>query len=152
MTDVTLRPATPADGGFAFHVWKAAMQPYIENTWGWDDDWQRQRQQEEFSSSPYQVIEAGGQPLGTLIVRHSPDHIYLSGLYLLPEHQRLGHGSYILAGLLAEGQAHHLPVRLRVLKVNPQARRLYERLGFVAVSEEDNFAVMEKAPNLKDSP
>ncbi len=145
-TAVTLRPATTADGEFAFRVWKAAMQPYIEATWGWDDDWQRQHQQEEFGALPYQIIEVSGQPIGTLIVKRTPDHVYLSGLYLLPEHQRQGFGSRILEDLLAEGQAHHLPVRLRVLKVNPQARHLYERLGFVAIDEEEHFIVMEKLP------
>ena len=141
---VTLRPAVTADSAFAFQVWKAAMQSYIEATWGWDEDAQRRRQQEEFDPLSYQIIEAGGKPIGTLIVKHAPEHIYLSGLYLLPEHQRQGFGSRILKGLLAEGQAQGLPVRLRVLRVNPQARRLYERLGFVVTEEEQHFAVMEK--------
>ncbi len=122
------------------------MQPYIEATWGWDENDQRRRQQKEFAALPYQIIEADGQPIGTLIVKRLPDHIYLSGLYLLPEHQRCGHGSRILNGLLAEGQAQGFPVRLRVLRVNPQARRLYERMGFVAADEEDHLVVMEKVP------
>ena len=146
MLTVTLRPAAIADSAFAFQVWKAAMQPYIEATWGWDENWQRQRQQEEFAAMPYQVIEAAGQPIGTLIVKHAPGHIYLSGLYLLPEHQRQGFGSYILRKLFAEGQAQGLPVRLRVLRVNPQARRLYERMGFAAIEEEECFVMMEKLP------
>ena len=65
---VTLRPAADADGAFAFQVWKAAMQPYIQATWGWDENGQRRRQQEEFDALSYQIIEAGGQPVGTLFV------------------------------------------------------------------------------------
>jgi len=145
-TAVTLRPATTADGEFAFRVWKAAMEAYIEATWGWDENSQQQRQQEEFTALPYQIIQADSQPIGTLIVKHTPDHVYLSGLYLLPKHQRQGFGSRILEDLLAEGQAHHLPIRLRVLKVNPQARRLYERMGFAVIDEEEHFVVMEKQP------
>lgn len=144
--DVTLRTATTAEGEFAFQVWKAAMEPYIAATWGWDENAQRQRQHEEFSHRPYRIVEVGGHPIGTLIVNHAPDHLYLSGLYLLPEHQRQGYGSRVLEGLLAEGQAHNLPIRLRVLKVNPQARHLYERAGFIALSEEEVCTVMEKAP------
>ena len=122
------------------------MRPYIEATWGWDENDQRRRQQEEFVALPYEIVEANGQPIGTLIVKRTLSHFYLSGLYLLPEHQRQGYGSRLLEGLLAEGQAHHLPVRLRVLRVNPQARRLYERMGFAAVDEEECFMVMEKLP------
>ena len=124
------------------------MQPYIQAAWGWDEDNQRRRQQEKFAVRPYQIIEADGKPIGTLIVQYTSDHIYLSGLYLLPEHQRCGYGSRVLEGLLAEGQAHHLPVRLRVLRVNPQAKRLYERMGFVTAGKEDKLAVMEKSPVL----
>ena len=123
------------------------MQPYVQAAWGWDESDQRRRQQEEFAARRYQIIECDSKPVGTLIVQRTPDHIYLSGLYLLPEHQRCGYGSRILEGLLAEGQAHHLPVRLRVLRVNSQARRLYERLGFAAIEEEECFTVMEKTPN-----
>ena len=122
------------------------MEPYIEATWGWNENSQRQRQQEEFAASPHQIIEVLGQPIGTLIVKQTPDHIYLSGLYLLPDHQHQGFGSRILEGLLAQGQTHNLPIRLRVLKVNPQARHLYERMGFVAIDNEECFVGMEKIP------
>jgi len=122
------------------------MEPYIEATWGWNENSQRQRQQQEFAASPHQIIEVLGQPIGTLIVKHHPDYIYLSGLYFLPEHQRQGFGSRILEGMLAQGQTHNLPIRLRVLKVNPQARHLYERMDFAAIGEEEHFIVMEKLP------
>ena len=144
---VTLRPATPADAEFAFQVWKAAMKAYVDAAWGWDENDQRRRQQEEFTANPPQIVEADGQAVGTLIVKHDPGHIYLSGLYLLPEYQRQGCGSRILEGLLAEAQEHHLPVRLRVLKANPQARSLYERMGFAVTDEEEHSIVMEKVGN-----
>lgn len=44
--------------------------------------------------------------------------------------------------LLQEAFDQYLPVRLRVLKVNP-ARRLYERLGFKVVEEADTHYLME---------
>lgn len=143
---LTLRPATTADGAFAFHVWKAAMEAYVDMAWGWDETWQRQNQQKEFVSRLHKIIEARGQPIGTLITEYASDHLYLAGLYLLPEYQRQGYGSCVLERLLAEAQAQYLPVRLRVLKVNPLARRLYERAGFIPVGEEEVFTIMEVSP------
>lgn len=123
------------------------MQQYIEMTWGWDEDSQIQRQQAEFAKffdPHYQIIEATGQPIGTFIVNRHFDHIYLVGLYLLPEYQRQGIGSTILRELISEAQLHNVPIKLRVLKVNSQARRLYERLGFIAIDENElPFTVME---------
>ena len=125
------------------------MELYIDATWGWDGSAQRQRQQEEFAASTYQVIEVAGHSVGTCIIRRQPDCFYLSGLYLLPEYQGQGIGSLVLESLLSEGQAHGLPIRLRVLKVNPKAQRLYERHGFTVTDETDiDFVVMEKAPKL----
>lgn len=145
--DVSLRPATASDCEFAFRVWKAAMERYVEATWGWDESSQRQRQQEEFTAAAYQVIEVAGQPVGTLIAERRPDAIYLSGLYILPEHQGQGYGSQIIASLLSEARRDGLPIRLRVLWVNPGAQRLYERTGFVVTDEcEACFLVMERAP------
>jgi ribosomal protein S18 acetylase RimI-like enzyme len=146
IAELILRPATTADCEFAFQVWKAAMEPYIEATWGWNENSQRQRQQQEFAVSPHQIIEFADRPIGTLIVKYPSDYIYLSGLYFLPAYQRQGFGSRILEGLLAQGQAHHLPVCLRVLKVNPQAQHLYQRMGFAVTDEEEKFVVMEKLP------
>ncbi len=140
---VDLRPATAADRDFAFQAWKAAMQQYVEATWGWDEASQLQRQQEEFDVATYQIMEIAGQSAGTLIIKRFPDYLYLSGLYLLPEHQRQSVGSQVLANLLAESGAQGKAVRLRVLKVNPQAQRLYERMGFVAtdITEKDSICM-----------
>ena len=146
-SEVTLRPATIFDREFAFHAWKTSIKQHVEMTWGWDEASQVQRQHEEFAGSYYQIIEVGGQPAGTLIVNRHPDHMYLSGLYLLPQYQGQGIGSTIMRELLSEAQSHKVPVRLRVLNVNSQARRLYERLGFVATDEDEPaFTVMEATP------
>lgn len=145
--DVQLRPAAISDRGFAFHAWKTAMKEYVEATWGWDEAAQVERQRAEFDElfdPHYQIIEVTGHPAGTLIVNRHPDHLYLSGLYLLPHYQRQGYGSQILRGLLSEAQSQNIPIRLRVLRVNQQAHYLYERLGFSAIDESElPFTVME---------
>ena len=120
------------------------MQEYVEATWGWNEDSQFRCQQEEFDLATYQIIMIAGQSAGTLIIKRHPDYLYLSGLYLLPEHQRQGIGSQVLARLLAEARVQSKIIRLRVLKVNPQAQRLYERMGFIATDEaEEDFICME---------
>jgi ribosomal protein S18 acetylase RimI-like enzyme len=143
----TLRPALPSDIEFAYHVWKAAMKGYVEATWGWDEAWQQQRQKQEFAEKAYRIIESEGVPVGTLIVESHPDHLYLSGLYLLPEHQGKGIGSWVLDKVIADAVRQELPLRLRVLQVNTRARRLYERKGFLVLDEtEPGFLVMTTPP------
>ena len=50
----------------------------------------------------------------------------------MPEHQKKGIGSTVIQLLLREGRARHLPVTLEVEKDNPQAKRLYLRLGLAS--------------------
>ena len=77
-------------------------------------------------------------------MRRLPDEVRLDRVFLLPECQNRGIGTRLVRDVLAEARAAGLPVRLRVFRVNP-ARRLYERLGFVATGETDTHALMERA-------
>jgi GNAT superfamily N-acetyltransferase len=51
-------------------------------------------------------------------------------LFILPAHQGQGVGRHLVENLIAEAAHAGLPIRLRVLRVNP-ARLFYEKLGFV---------------------
>ncbi len=69
-----------------------------------------------------------------IAVEWSTVDAFLANIEILPDYQGRGLGAAIIHGIIAEADAHHLPVRLQVLKINP-ARRLYERLGFVITGE-----------------
>jgi GNAT superfamily N-acetyltransferase len=64
----------------------------------------------------------------------SPTHIHLDQLFLLPQYQSLGIGTYLLRALQQEARSKSLQLTLWVLRVNP-ALRFYERLGFQVIQE-----------------
>jgi ribosomal protein S18 acetylase RimI-like enzyme len=66
-------------------------------------------------------------------------------LQIAPEHQGRGIGECALQTVLLAAQADALPVMLKVLKGNP-AKRLYERLGFETVDEDERQFHMRRAP------
>ena len=66
-------------------------------------------------------------------------------LYIEKEFQRRGLGTQLLKRLFVEGRESSLPIRLRVLAVNP-AKRLYERLGFVVIETTAERLFMEWRP------
>lgn len=41
MHPLSLRPATPEDAEFLFQILKATVWEYVDQTWGWDEEWQR---------------------------------------------------------------------------------------------------------------
>ena len=78
-------------------------------------------------------------------MRRQSDEIRLFRVFLLPSVQNRGIGTRLVRDLLDEAAAAGLPLRLRVLRVNP-ARRLYERLGFVLSGETETHFTMERLP------
>ena len=138
---LNLRPATVADYDFLFHVLKATMRDYVDQTWGWRESEQQARFADEFTPEHDRIIVLAGVDIGVLAVEHRADEVFIDKLYILPAYQRRGIGTRLIRDVLAEASREGLPVRLRVLKVNP-ARRLYERLGFVVVDQTDPSYVM----------
>jgi ribosomal protein S18 acetylase RimI-like enzyme len=64
-------------------------------------------------------------------------------LYLLAKYRGMGLGSALLVQVLNYAQAQGKLVRLRVLRVNSDAKRLYERHGFKVVQETPERLFME---------
>ena len=143
---VTLRQATAADAGFACGVVDRTIRIYAEQTFeSWPVAEAHARTTGDAAAGRLQIMELDGQSIGIMKVERIDTHIQLHQLFILPEYQRRGIGSELLENLLAEGRASGLPVRLRVLRVNP-AKRLYERHGFRVTSEEPERFYMECAP------
>jgi len=143
--EITLRVAEKEDLEFLFSLLRASLGPYVEQTFGpWNDEEQRTRFFASTDPATHRVIELEGHPVGCLDVRWLPDQVKLNRIFLLPAHQNRGIGTHLVREVAAKADAAGLPVRLRVFRVNP-ARRLYERLGFVATGETETHVLMEHA-------
>lgn len=97
---------------------------------------------QKFPDAAYQVICVGERSIGRLYVARRPDEIRVLDIALLPEYRGGGIGTRLLSALLAEAAASGRPVRLHV-EARSAARRLYERLGFLANGETPFHTAME---------
>ena len=117
----------------------------VAKTWGqWDEPWQQDYFREHFDCAHRKVIELDQRPIGFLDVAYHADHVFLAAIEIDPAYQRQGIGTALIRDILANAAALHLPVRLQVLKVNDQARVLYQRLGFVKTGETKTHFLMQK--------
>ena len=138
---LTRRPATDADLDLLYSILRAALGPYVEQTWGmWDDAAQRKRFDQVTRAADHDIIELDGLPIGCLCLKTDTE-VHLIRLFILPEFQNHGFGTRILREVTALADEQRLPIRLRVLRVNP-ARRLYERHGFAVVEENETHYTM----------
>src|SRR5690554_1984651 len=130
-----LRQATEADHDFLYQLHIAAIRDAVEATWGWDEAFQRRYFEEHWDPGPRQIIVVDGQDVGMVQVEMYQDEIFLALIEVAPAWQGKGIGSSVIRDVQARAEEAALPVTLQVLKANPKARRLYERLGFVVVEE-----------------
>lgn len=93
------------------------------------------------------VIELDGEPVGRLRVSRG-ERIELSGIQLLPRVQRRGIGTAVIEGLKREATATGVPLDISVEKDNPDAQRLYERLGLSKVAENEWENKLQWCPDL----
>ena len=142
-SEVSLRLATPEDVEFACHVSRETMRGHALATFGaWNEEEARQRCSRNISAGFTQIIELEGVQIGIYVVERAADHVQLLQIFILPDYQRRGIGSGLIKRLLAEARAANLPLRLRVLRVNP-AFELYRRMGFKVVQETPERYFME---------
>jgi ribosomal protein S18 acetylase RimI-like enzyme len=137
MTGYTLRPVTQADYEFVYDLNRRTMRAYVEPLWGWDEAVQRAAFQKRFKLQGQFIIVVDGQDVGRLSIDESPERVYLAQINLLPGYQGKGIGTAVIESIKADAARAGKPVELRVLKTNPNARRLYERLGFIVFDEID---------------
>jgi N-acetylglutamate synthase-like GNAT family acetyltransferase len=149
MTDnfqIHKRRATAKDLELLYDIFRNTLGPYVAQTWGaWDDEAQRKRFKETTRVEEHRVLELDGQPIGCLWLTESATEVALARIFILPPFQNRGIGTEIMKELTMDADDKQVPVRLKVLRVNP-ARRLYERLGFETISEDATHYTMLRHP------
>lgn len=131
----TLRPVTPDDVEPIAELRAVVMRPDLERLGRFDEQRVRQRFRDAFVAEHLSVIVAEGRLAGCVALRPAEDGHWLEHFFVDPALQGRGLGSAVLRTLLARADADGVTVRLDVLQ-GSQARRLYERHGFTAESED----------------
>jgi len=142
---IDLRPAKPEDREYLWRLHCQTIGEYVDETWGWDEAWQRERFDENFDPVPLRIIERDSALVGYILVWRPGDEIFLGAIEIAAEHQNQAIATQLVRELFAEADQSRLSVKLFVLKVNP-ARRLYGRLGFRCIEETPTHYVMRREP------
>lgn len=153
--EVSTRPERlPDDGDFLLSLYASTRRPELTGL-GWSEteedafirmqfSAQTRHYRGSFPDATYSVICVDGEPAGRLIVSRSDDEMVLVDLALLPGFRRTGIGSGLVRCLLDMADAGRLRVRCHV-RQGSDARRFWERAGFVAQGSDGVYVAMERA-------
>lgn len=153
---ISLRPITPEDVSFLAGVYASTRSDELAVT-GWSDedkavfcrrqfDAQSAHYAATYPGASFQVIERDGLPIGRLYVARWEKEIRIVDITLLPESRGSGIGTNLLRDLQDEARSAGKSLTIHVERYNP-ARRLYERLGFKIVEEQQVYLLMRWTPN-----
>jgi ribosomal protein S18 acetylase RimI-like enzyme len=158
---VTLRAITPDDEDFLYRVYASTREEELART-GWDEEQtvaflqmqfraQQQDYRQRFSSAEFQVILLNERPVGRLYVDRRQDEIRIIDIALLTPFRNAGIGSKLMERLVGEADQADLPIRIHVEQGSP-ALRIYDRFGFLAVSQDEIYILMERPPGAATKP
>lgn len=119
------------------------MREVIEETWGWDDAWQRADFSKRLHACIVSVIEVDGRPMGSLWVESRRGTIHIVELQIVPTMQGKGIGTGVIRGLMQQAATQRSVLTLSIVPANRGAKRLYERLGFEVSGHEPPFIHMQ---------
>ncbi len=141
------RAATDADLPFLLDLRRQTMDVHLIAS-GIDvsDQAHRVRIADQFDVA--EILLADGEPAGLLKLRRDAEVWDLIQLQLAAHLQGRGIGRAVLETVIAEATAAGADVKLSVLKHNP-ARRLYERLGFQCIAEDDVEFFMRRSLRIR---
>ncbi len=137
----TLRPVDSTDFKFLYRLHRATLGPYVEQIWGWDEDWQRMHYEATYRPRYMQIIRVVWQDAGMISVAEYEDYFTLRQIEILPRYQGYGLGSAVIHHLQDQAAQAGKSLTLRVFKINP-AQHLYLRLGFRITGEDDIHLTM----------
>ncbi|MDY6854878.1 MAG: GNAT family N-acetyltransferase [Thermodesulfobacteriota bacterium] len=143
MPEITLRPSTIDDKEFVDELTRKVMQDYVEQTWNSDRKREEYYHLNRFSLRSTQIIQINGIDVGRVTISRRDDRIIIDDIHVIPEYQSKGIGSHVMRAALSEAEKAGVLVELKVLKVNP-AHKLYERLGFHIVCEDQQRYYMKR--------
>ncbi|MAY63210.1 MAG: GNAT family N-acetyltransferase [Rhizobiales bacterium] len=130
-------PMDERDRVFFIHVHHAAYRDTIEAMFGWDEGMQDKHASRAFDDGGLNIVWYDDERVGVVGWEDRGDCLWLKELFLLPKYQGCGIGSQIVQDSIQRAQSLEKDVRLRTLKANVRAKKLYERHGFEVTSVTD---------------
>jgi GNAT superfamily N-acetyltransferase len=137
---LALAPACDEDFDALLSLRMAAMRESLQRLGRFDPQRARERLSRAFEPAHTRHILMGGERVGFLVLLPmpalNPEHLVLDHLYVAPQAQRLGVGSWVMEQVLDEADRLHLAVRVTALKLS-DANGFYLHHGFVLQHESE---------------
>ena len=139
-----LRAGTAGDFDFARALYLNSMKPLLQALNAWDSDKIEAAFKSYFDVDEIRIITMMGEDVGWIQVSVTESELCLDQLHLIETVHDQGTGTTLIRATISEAAGQNKDVSLSLVKGN-RAQRLYERLGFRQVAEDDTKIHMKYA-------
>lgn len=134
--DYSLRDATNGDFEFARRLYFSSMEPLLSALNAWDADKAGDAFSGYFIADEIKVVRLDAEDVGWMQVSRAEKELCLDQIHLIEAARGQGIGTELIQSVISEATENGLNVSLSLIKGN-RSLRLYERLGFRIVAEDD---------------
>lgn len=132
----TLTKAKESDFSEIYHIKKASVKRYVEEIWGWDEQYQLNEFKNDFKNrDDFSLIMIGSELAGFLQLASRENTIYIVEIHLMESFRGKGIGTSIIRELIKKARKNNQRVMVGCFKQNIKAKKLYLKLGFDLVRE-----------------
>ncbi|MDA9556647.1 GNAT family N-acetyltransferase [Vibrio sp.] len=119
---------------------KQGIFEYIDNVFGWDDDFQYQRLKDEYELSWFYWVYVDDNKIGLICYKPYDDAVHIHLLLIFPEYRKRMYGNSVMAKVREQSLSEQRKrITLSSFSQNSGAIRFYKRLGYKVVESEEHF-------------
>lgn len=138
-----LRQSTMEDKEFIYNLKKLVLKEYIDEIWGWDEEYQRKDFEMYYNPVNNKIITCNNSDIGILETSEDNDEIHIIEIAILPEYQGNSIGTNVLKQIIDNSKATDKRVKIGCFKINREAKKLYIKLGFKQIEETRTHYILE---------
>jgi diguanylate cyclase (GGDEF)-like protein len=142
---IRLRPMTEGvvDRQSLFALYKLSLHKHIDQTFGWDENFQQERFSSSYRDSEFISVIVGTEAVGYVALKEETDKVHLSLLLLQPGYRGQGIGREVMQLLMSRACESGRPLTLSCFLCNEGAMRFYQKLGFSVVAKDEHFVTYQ---------
>ena len=141
---ISFRQALDPDFGYCRGLYFGEMEWIIEEL-HLDRAAQAASFHQQWDLTQVRIIALDGSDVGWLQTVSQNEELFVAQIFVDRPFQRRGIGTEVMKRLIGEAARVNQTMRLNVVRINPAAR-LYERLGFQIIGEDDRKFYMKRDP------
>ena len=128
----------------AFNFYQAALHEVIENVFGWNDSFQRNRFETHYELEWFSWIEIESKRIGYVCYFQKENELHLSLLIIFNEFKSKGYGKIVMNEIEQYAHKQNKNITLSSFKANEGAVKFYKSMGYVVTSEDEHFLDLSK--------